>query len=473
VNVFSENGEMSGRADRIVVIGGGISGLACAWRLTRLGLPVLLVEQEARPGGVIRTARIDGVLFEAGPQSFLLTAPLFELLRELGMEEELLRADRRAPRYVFLGGKLNRVPMAPPGMFFTSLFSGATKWRLLTEPFRHSTPPEADESIAAFIRRKFGADLLDHLVAPMVSGIYAGDPELLSLRGAFPMLHEWEKQHGSVLRGMIKSLSNGKSKKRPPAAARGLVTLRDGNASLPARLAERLGSAVALGSRISAVRRGTPGGPPFEVQCETAGQQETIPAAAVVVAAPANVAATLLAPLVPVAAELARISYAPVAVVAGSYSTEHFQRPLDGFGFLVPRSERLRILGTVWNSSLFPGRAPEGQTSLTSFVGGMTDPSAGSLPDDALFQTVESELRRILGVFGAPRARFAQRWTQAIPQYNLGHAELVRDVRSALAAVPGLFLTGSYLEGPAVGACVAAANAAAEQAAGFLREVSR
>jgi len=457
---------------RVVVIGGGISGLTCAWRLTRLGIPALLLEQEARGGGVIRTVRNDGVLFEAGPQSFLLTASLFELITEMGLEVDLLRADRRAPRFVFLQGKLNRVPMAPPGMLFTSLFSAGTKWRLVSEPFRSTTPPEADESIADFIRRKFGADLLDHLVAPMVSGIYAGDPERLSLRSAFPALHEWEKAHGSVLRGMIKSLSNGKKKARPPAAARGLVTFREGNASLPARLAERLGDAVSPATRVISIRRGPQSGPGFELDCESKGRSETVSAAAVIVAAPAGVAARLVAPLIPAAAELGRITYAPVAVVSGAYATEHLRHPLDGFGFLVPRSERLRILGTVWNSSLFPGRVPEGQTALTSFVGGMTDPSAGSLPDEALFQTVESELRRILGVFGAPRTRFAQRWPQAIPQYNLGHAELTRNVRGALAEVPGLFLAGSYLEGPAVGACVAAANTAAEQAADYFRSTS-
>jgi len=454
---------------RIVVVGGGISGLACAWRLAQLGLPVLLLEQEARPGGVIRTVRQDGALFEAGPQSFLLTAPLYGLLREIGLEQDLLRANPRAPRYVYLGGKLNRVPMAPPGMVFTSLLSAGTKWRLVTEPFRTSTPPETDESISDFIRRKFGTDLLDHLVAPMVSGVYAGDPERLSLRSAFPALHEWEKQHGSVLRGMIKSLSGKKKKARAPAGAKGLVTLREGNASLPARLTESLGDAVSAGTRAVAVRRGPEGGAAFELDCETKGGRETLSAAAVVVAAPAGVAARLLAPLVPAAAELGRIAYAPVAVVAGAYATEHLRRPLSGFGFLVPRSERLRILGTVWNSSLFPGRAPEEQTSLTSFVGGMTDPSAGSLPDEALFQTVESELRRILGVFGTPRSRFAQRWAQAIPQYNLGHAELVRKVCAALERVPGLVLAGSYLDGPAVGACVAAANRAAEQAAAVVR----
>jgi protoporphyrinogen/coproporphyrinogen III oxidase len=453
---------------RIVVIGGGISGLACAWRLQRLGASVLLLEQEDRPGGVIRTVTRDGVLFEAGPQSFLLAPALADLIAELDLQDDLLLANPRAPRYVVISGRLCKAPLGPFSFLSSGLISGGTKWRLLSEPFRHASPPEDDESIAAFIRRKFGDDLLDRLVAPMVSGIYAGDAERLSLRGAFPALHEWEKQYGSVLRGMMKSRpprdqssgSNQRSASRP-----GLAALAHGNESLIARMAERLGDSVQRGARTLSISRAPAGGEArFEVVANRAGQRETISAAAVVVAAPACVAATLLAPLVPAAADLARIEYAPVAVVAGSYSTEHLSRPLDGFGFLAPRSERLRVLGTVWNSSLFAGRVPEGQTLLTSFVGGMTDPAAAGLPDEALYQTVESELRRVLGLLLAPRARFAHRWSQAIPQYNLGHTELLRRVRAALAETPGLYLAGSYLEGPAIGACVGVANRVAQQA---------
>ncbi len=454
---------------RIVVIGGGISGLACAWRLQRLGASVLLLEQEDRTGGVIRSISRDGVLFEAGPQSFLLAPALADLIAEAGLQDDLQLANPRAPRYVVIGGRLRKVPLGPLGFLSSGLISARTKARLLSEPFRHATPPDDDESIAAFIRRKFGDDLLDRLVAPMVSGIYAGDPERLSLRGAFPALHQWEKQFGSVLRGMIKSRpakdespgGNQRSSSRP-----GLAALAHGNESLVARLAERLGDSVQRGARVLSISRAPAGSEArFEVVSNRAGQRETIPAAAVVVAAPARVAASLLAPLLPAAAELAGIEYAPVAVVAGSYSTEHLSRPLDGFGFLAPRAEHLRVLGTVWNSSLFAGRVPEGQTLLTSFVGGMTDPAAAGLPDEALYQTVESELRRVLGLLLAPRVRCAHRWPQAIPQYNLGHAELLRRVRAALAESPGLFLAGSYLEGPAIGACVAVSNRVAELAA--------
>ncbi len=448
---------------RIVVIGGGISGLSCAWRLRQLGAEVLLLESEDRTGGVIRSDVCDGVLFEAGPQSFMLTPALADLIRELDLEGSLLLANPRAPRYVVIGGRLRAVPLGP-ALLFSSLLSWSTKLRLLSEPFGRSTPPDDDESIAAFIRRKFGAELLDRLVAPMVAGIYAGDAERLSLRSAFPALHQWEEQYGSLLRGMIKSRpKDGNSRER----SGGLATVVHGNNSLTAQLHGRLTDSVLLRARALWIHLANHGsGGRFELAYERDGQRVAIFADSVVVATPARVAASLLAPLVPAAADLARIEYAPVAVVAGSYMTEHLKSPLDGFGFLVPRAERLRILGTVWNSSLFPGRAPEAQTLLTSFVGGMTDPAAGSLPDEPLYQTVESELRRVLGIMLAPRVRFAQRWPHAIPQYNLGHAELIRRVRAALDATPGLFLAGNYLEGPAIGACVSVSNHIAEAASG-------
>ncbi len=448
---------------RIVVIGGGISGLSCAWRLRRMGAEVLLLEAEERAGGVIRSVRREGALFEAGPQSFLLTAALADLIAELELDDQFQLADRRAPRYVVIEGQLRAVPLGPLSFLFSGLISGSTKRRLLAEPFHRTTPPADDESIAAFIRRKFGVELLDRLVAPMVAGIYAGDAERLSLRSAFPSLHSWEEQHGSLIRGMFRSRPSGNSKGRPGG---GLASFAEGNETLVARLADRLGDSVRRGVRALALNRVPTGSEGrFEVVCQRGGQREPISAGAVVIAAPARVAASLLAPLVPAAGDLARIEYAPVAVVSGSYMTEHLKAPLNGFGFLVPRAERLRILGTVWNSSLFPGRAPEAQTLLTSFVGGMTDPSAGAMPDEPLYQTVESELRRVLGILLAPRIRFAQRWPQAIPQYNLGHAELIRRVRASLAETPGLHVTGNYLEGPAIGACVDLANRVAEAAA--------
>jgi oxygen-dependent protoporphyrinogen oxidase len=188
-----------------IVIGGGISGLACAYHLQQTGIPVRVLDSGVRPGGVISTLEKNGFRFELGPQSFLSSEPLLKLIDALGLKNELLYADSRAPRYILFHGRLVPAPLAPPQLLTTPLLGPRTKWRLFTETFRRTNPPSADESIAAFVRRKFGDELLDRLVAPFVSGIYAGDPEKLSLRAAFPKLHEFETRYGSVLRGAMKS----------------------------------------------------------------------------------------------------------------------------------------------------------------------------------------------------------------------------------------------------------------------------
>ena len=189
----------------VLVIGGGISGLACAYHLQQAGIPVRALEAASRPGGVIATKQKDGFCFELGPQSFLSTEPLAGLINSLGLKDQLLHANPRAPRYILVGGRLVPAPLAPPSLLTTPLFSAGTKWRLVTEILRRTQPPSEDESIAAFVRRKFGDELLNRLVAPFVSGVYAGDAERLSLRAAFPKIHEFEAQYGSVLRGAMKS----------------------------------------------------------------------------------------------------------------------------------------------------------------------------------------------------------------------------------------------------------------------------
>ena len=184
-----------------IVIGGGISGLVCAARLRERGLRVALLEESARAGGVIESVARDQFLFEGGPQSFVTSPGLLELVAQLNLDAELVRANPRAPRYILLHGRLQPAPLAPPSLLTTGLLSARTKFQMFTEPLGHSHPPEPDESIADFVRRKFGGDLLNRLVAPFVSGVYAGDPERLSLRSAFPSLHEWEMKYGSVIRG--------------------------------------------------------------------------------------------------------------------------------------------------------------------------------------------------------------------------------------------------------------------------------
>jgi oxygen-dependent protoporphyrinogen oxidase len=449
---------------RVIVIGGGISGLACAWRLRQLGVAVLLLEQSGRVGGVLKTVHAGDCLFECGPQSFLSTDGLLEMIRSVGLEDELLRADPKAPRYVVRNGRIVPVPLSPAALLRSPLLSARSKLALLREPLRKRPPPAEDESVAEFVRREFGDELLERLVAPMVSGIFAGDPERLSLRSAFPAVYAWKQQYGSVLRGAMKSRP---AKGKPPAT---LCALRSGGEALPRRIAQQLGTAVVTGSRVIAIKRlEANGSRQFEIQFDTGGKAETTRAESVVVAAPADAAGQILRQVsLRFPAVLGRIEYAPVGVLSAAYHRSDVATPLEGFGFLVPRPEKLRVLGTIWNSSLFPGRTPEGQVMLTSFVGGATDAAMLDASDEEIHATVAREVGGILGIQAPPAALHLQRWTRAIAQYNLGHSDLLAALREELRLCPGLFLAGSYLEGPSVGACVDLGCKTAEEAHQFL-----
>jgi oxygen-dependent protoporphyrinogen oxidase len=451
----------------VLVIGGGISGLACAYHLQQAGIPVRALEAASRPGGVIATKQKDGFCFELGPQSFLNTEPLAGLINALGLKDQILHANPRAPRYILVGGRLVPAPHAPPALLITPLFSPGTKWRLVTEILRRTRPPLEDESIAAFVRRKFGDELLNRLVAPFVSGIYAGDAERLSLRASFPKIHEFEATYGSVLRGAMKT----RRAKGTPRAA--LSSFRDGMETLPRAIAARLGGSLLLETSVTGLRHGKANGKPwFEVDITRLNHSETLPASAVVIATPTNIASQILRGLSDdFAAVFSRIEYAPVAIVSACYHREQMQRPPDGFGFLVPRSEGLRVLGTVFNSALFAGRAPDGMVCFTSFAGGATDPKLCESSDEEITETICAEVARVLGITGKPVATNLHRHGRAIPQYNLGHCQIVKSLESLTSAMPGLFLAGNYLSGPSIGACVEQAFRTAEAVRVYLASI--
>src|ERR1700724_3440334 len=229
-----------GEPKQVIVIGAGISGLACAYRLKQLGTPVILLEASARVGGLVGSVRKDGFLFESGPQSFQGTEPLLELIREVGIEGELQRADPRAPRFIYLRGKLQKIPMTPQALMASSLLGLKSRAKIVSEPFKRTKPPTKEESVADFVRRKFGHEILEYLVAPFVSGVYAGDPEKLSLKAAFPSLEEWEREYGSVLRGASKSRPAKGAGNGPPP----LCSFDRGMAMLTSQLAAKLGERV-------------------------------------------------------------------------------------------------------------------------------------------------------------------------------------------------------------------------------------
>jgi oxygen-dependent protoporphyrinogen oxidase len=440
------------------VVGGGISGLVCAYALRKAGIDAQLVEASRRPGGVINSVTRDGFLLELGPQSFSSTPALRELCVDLGISDQLLQAPPRAPRYVLIDGKLRPVPLSPPAFFMSSLINGSTKWAFLRDIFGKSIPPDDDESVAAFVRRKFSAQLLDRLVGPFVSGIYAGDPERLSVRSSFPQLYEGEKAAGSIVRGMLHLTKSKKGPRERPT----LQSFREGNETLVRALANKLGTALLTETGVAQVSCQNDGS--FDVHLEGNRRDESISARSLIMATPTDVTGELLSGLDPsFETALGSIDYAAVAVVSLGYRKQDVGHSMDGFGFLVPRSAGLRVLGSVWNSSLFPGRAPEGHALLTSFVGGTTDPAATKLKPEELASLVHREISVVLSTKNEPVFSNVTIWPRALPQYNLGHSDRLAAVAKSCSRFPGLCLTGNYLRGPAIGSCVDQALAVAEE----------
>ncbi|HEU4456668.1 MAG TPA: protoporphyrinogen oxidase [Longimicrobium sp.] len=445
------------------VVGGGLAGLAAAWRLARAGVRVRVFEAGPRAGGVIGSVRGGGFLAELGANSLAEPSPAVRaLFREAGLEPRLLPTNAEARRrYVVRGGRPLAVPTSPPGLLATRLLSLRAKLRVLAEPLAGPSR-EADESVSEMVRRRLGREVLDYLVEPFVAGIYAGDPDRLSARSAFPRLVGLEDEHGSLLRG-------AKAASRARRAAGGsrdpsIYSFAEGMEELPRALAAGLGGAVSVATAVRAVRQ-MPGG----WAVETDASEETF--GAVVLAVPAHALGAMEIEGMDAAdAEaLAAIPHAPVAVLVQGFRREDVAHPLDGFGMLIPRVERRRIMGVLFTSTMFPGRAPEGHVSLTTFVGGTRAPEMAALPPNRLASVVGGELRALLGVRGDPVFSHHHHWTRAIPQYVLGHGQAQRRMDAVERACPGVFLAGSYRSGVSVGDTLASGLKSADAALAHLR----
>ncbi len=452
----------------LLVTGGGISGLAVAFGARRRGASVEVFDAAARAGGVIGTVHRDGALFETGPNSALDTTPLInELLDALGIRNERLEASAVAStRFIVRDGKLIALPTSPGAFLTTRAFSLRAKLRLAREPFIAPAPADAEESIAAFVRRRLGTEFLDYAIDPFVSGIYAGDPERISVPAAFPRLHALEQNYGSLIKGQIKG---ARERKRNTGTARnsaGSFSFGGGMQTVTDALARAVG-AVTTGVHVQAIARDAGAG--WTVTGTRDGERIVRRAKAVVLAVPAYEAAVLVRELAPSAAQgLAAIDYAPIASVATAYRRADVGHPLAGFGFLVPKKERREILGSLFSSSMFEGRAPAGTVLLTTFVGGQRNPDLVVKTDTELGNLVHDELRVLVGATSAPRWFAITRWTHAIPQYDIGHRQRLRPVDEAERALPGLFFSGSYRGGLSVGDCIKSADAMADTVTRFL-----
>lgn len=455
----------------VIVIGGGIAGLTCAWQLRKAGAKTLLLERLPRPGGNVRTENDQGFLVEQGPHSFPgYSSHVWRLLVELDLESEVIAARPEASkRFVYRDGKLHVIPRGPFSFLATDLLSLRGKARLLMEPFVRGRP-QIDDSAEQFFIRRFGAEATRYLAVPFVSGVYAGDVAQLEARAAFPLFWRFEQESGSMILGACKYFWRRARKKDTldpagPPTRNALYSFRSGLGRLVERISKIVGDAIVCDCAAQRIARH--GG-----QWRVESPRGTWMADELVIAVPPPEAARLLEELWPeIAQQLREIVMAPVAVVHLGFDQETEKVPA-GFGFLIPRHYGMRSLGTVFTSRLFDARAPEGVQLLSTFVGGILDPHAIQKSDAELEAIVRQDLTCILGIEATPCYRRILRHPCAIPQFTRGHLERITYVRQHLAAHPDLVLAGNYLTGVAMNEAVhsgyaAAANILNEQTANF------
>jgi oxygen-dependent protoporphyrinogen oxidase len=453
-----------------IVIGAGISGLSVAARLAMQGKEVLVLEKAPRVGGTMLSVHTQGFLGDFGPTTILHTTPVLdELVRYAGLEQERCFASAASyKRYVVRHGIGYALPLGPGSLLTSRLFSPRAKFRLLQEPF--IARGVAEESIGVFTQRRLGQEFLDYAVSPFVAGVYAGDPARLSVRWAFPKLYALEQQYGSLLKGAL--LGGRARRERQTSTGEGrrdtahILSFVRGIESFPKAIAARLGDRVVLGCKIQALCRAPHG---YTVTYEAAHDLVQAHGRCLVLAAPAcalDLYMHLCNPRYP--GGLAALAYAPVVQVFLGFRQERVEHPLQGFGMLMPPQEKKRLLGVLWNSSLFPGRAPAGGVALTAFLGGMLQPALVALDDKQLVAICLQELGPLLGIHGKPEVAVVKKWWRAIPQYHLDHGTYIDLMTAFEANTPGVFLSSNCRGGVAVGDCVRQAAATADKVIAFL-----
>jgi len=427
----------------VVVIGGGISGLAAAFWLRQNGFEVTVLERDSRAGGVIRSEHTNGYTLDYAANCLANFLPeVNHLCETVGLSgEQIFRNKQASRRYLLKQGITQAVPLTAFEMMTSSFWPWTARLRMAMEPFVPASEPESEETVADFVRRRFGRELFEQAIEPFIAGTFSGDAEQACVRSMLPRLYGLEQQYGSVIRGVIASRLSGRKSRYPTR----LFSFRDGMEALPHALARYLGNRLVLDTEVKSITRS---GRRWKVEAEYSGCPVALEADAVILAVPAQAAARLLDPLSDVlAVQLKSVVYAPMAVVFTGFRKNDIRHPLDGIGCLVPGREGRRILGSLWNSSLFVHRAPAGRALLTSYVGGLRRPDAVEYDDQKLLDWVMTDMKAMLGIHGNPEVVRIIRHRHGLPQYQLGHQRRLATIAKQLRLLPGLYLCGNFLDG--------------------------
>lgn len=419
---------------KTLIIGAGISGLTRALSFAKQGQDVTVWESRDQSGGAIRSHRNGGFLIESGPNSLQNTDPCIgALISELDLSDEYLAADRAAARrYILLDGKPVATPSSPFSAITTPLLSFRAKLRILREPWIPKRTDESIESLGDMVRRRLGPEPLDNLINPMVGGIYAGNPDHLAVKYAFPKLWNLEQEHGSFIRGAFRKKAAGPKTE--------IISFRDGLQSLPQRIAERLGNRVRFNHPLESLERvgsqWVANGHAFDKVMLTSPPHHW----------PKNDLFTSLPDL----------DYAPVVSLSLGFAVNDVRHPIDGFGMLIPEKEKRNLLGVLFPSAIFPGRAPDGHHLLTCFIGGSRQPHLTSKSDQELLSLAMLDLKSMLGVHGEPKLVHLARWERAIPQYGLEFGQFLNAIDAIEREQPGLSFAGNFRTGIGLDKCIIA-----------------
>ena len=441
----------------VIVIGGGISGLATAHDLALRGLDVHLLERQVRVGGNAISERFDGFLMEHGPTTVNASVPeAVEQINALGLLDQAHDLGPNAKqRYLRDGGKLTGIAASLMGFFKSNYLSKTARLRILMEGLIPRNKSGNEETIHAFVARRFGREFADKVMEPMAAGIFMGDSKQLSISGAFPKLAEMEQELGSITRGVLRA-------KRGSEPGRHLYSWDDGIATIPQTLVAELGARVHTGVTVLGLCKTATG---FRVETS----HGTRMARAVVLAVQPHVAVSLLENIDPDgAAATDQIAAPPINVAFFGYRREQVEHPLDGLGFLSTKDEGRILSGAQFASTMYPGRAPDGYVSISAYAGGVRNPELATMPTAELTEQMHKELAEMLGIKGAPVVTKTRRWALGLPQYTIGHTARQSVFMQTPERVEGLFVTGNYTQGVSVANCLKSAAGTAADVAKLL-----
>lgn len=438
---------------KIVVFGAGISGLATAYQLEQKGYNVTVLEKKNEPGGSMISEKSDGFLVEYGPNSGLETTPVIrKLVEAVGLSDEMIYANEKGnKRYILREGKLFPLPMGGSQFLKTKLFSTKAKLRLFAEPFIGKSNDGYYQSISDFVRRRLGQEFLDYAINPFVAGVYAGNPDKLSVKSAFPKLYRLEEVYGGLIKGMIKGRKERKERGEDSKQDAKMFSFKNGMQSFPIALASKLNN-VQYNCEIKTVEKNNS---EYKITYIQNGEEKFLTTKEILSTLPAYVTAGVFENIdIELSNHLKEIYYPPVMALSLGFNKVDIGQALDGFGYLIPEKEKKSYLGAIWSSVIFEGRAEKDKAAFTIFIGGARSPELFEMAEDDLYKNVLLEFKETMKITAEPIFKKLKFWKKAIPQYNIGYIEHEDYFKKFEKENSGLYLGGNYRGGISVGDCV-------------------